>query len=249
MRIKQVFTLIELLVVIAIIAILASMLLPALQQAKAKALQASCQSNLKQLMLGMIQYQSDYDGRYPRWHWGNDRNLGVDGPNNWFKAIYPYVGDEKVYLCPARTDTTWSGYYGQHITGDGTANPSNVKPSYGMNESLLQGEYPESVRDVQLKHPTESLILGDCRRVLGGWAPNGFLWRYIGSDNSYSDGTLGCSCGSGIGNKSLISSAAIHNGGSNIGFADGHVKWFQWNAIRPSNTGPIRYSRGAQLYQ
>src|SRR5688572_21323462 len=62
---RQGFTLIELLVVIAIIAILAAILFPVFAQARGKARQTSCLSNLKQLGLAFEQYKQDYDGVYP----------------------------------------------------------------------------------------------------------------------------------------------------------------------------------------
>src|SRR5262245_61739534 len=101
------FTLIELLVVIAIIAILAAILFPVFARARENARRASCQSNLKQIALGMHQYTQDYDERFPGNHVGD--GSGCPGGNGldcspptagWGAVIQPYIKSWQILQCP-----------------------------------------------------------------------------------------------------------------------------------------------------
>ena len=95
-RNRSAFTLIELLVVIAIIAILAAILFPVFARARENAKRTSCQSNLKQIGLGIIQYQSDYDGYYPPSQTGAGSTLA-----SWPTLMFPYIKSEQVFVCPS----------------------------------------------------------------------------------------------------------------------------------------------------
>ena len=99
-RARKAFTLIELLVVIAIIAILAAILFPVFSRARENARRSSCQSNLKQIGLGIMQYAQDYDETLlPGYQTGGTAAGNSFGP--WHALIQPYVKSYQILRCPS----------------------------------------------------------------------------------------------------------------------------------------------------
>ncbi len=95
MRTHRAFTLVELLVVIAIIGVLVSMLLPAVQAARAAARRTQCSNNMRQIGLGIHQFADVHKGRFPGlWH-------EADKSESWIFTLAPYMENvDKVRLCP-----------------------------------------------------------------------------------------------------------------------------------------------------
>ncbi|MGV3619073.1 MAG: prepilin-type N-terminal cleavage/methylation domain-containing protein [Fimbriimonas sp.] len=206
------FTLIELLVVIGIIAILAAILFPVFAQAKAAAKKSACISNVKQLSLGMVMYVGDYDDVYmPRLAGTN--TVGVD---HWVDLIQPYVKNKQIMRCadyvkPANRPEalSWWGY---------AANSHVVIPAGDGSFSATQ--FIDSAA---------TAVIGDAS--IGDFYARPQRRTRIAWANSADTSPYNLPCESTKTRHGAGSGTKMNEGGSTIGYGDGHAKYQTASAI------------------
>jgi prepilin-type N-terminal cleavage/methylation domain-containing protein len=228
MKNRRGFTLIELLVVIAIIAILAAILFPVFAQAREKARQTSCLSNLKQIGLAFKMYVQDFDERWPQCDPlpngtccsdGQTLQTGRDfGYPGWISnGLIPYTKNQALYICP-----DVQGYYtfadpwsnGGTATTGGSQTFSysfNYKSDYGAKEAAFQMPATALIMADSGTQwwdcPYENTGCGWRSRDWKGHLGNGFC---CGDPNQYTE---------------------WHTGKNNGIFEDGHAKSFGWSQL------------------
>ena len=266
------FTLIELLVVIAILAILAAILFPVFARARENARRSSCQSNLKQLGLAILQYTQDYDekvpcGNYPETgdpnaptYW-RAYNLG----RGWAGQILPYVKNVQIFKCPSELDR-----------------PSQVTPagqmyiSYRYNTNLVYTTATDLSQVVGLSQfdaTSQTVLLYDLSGVPGVLdqseitSPTGTSRLVSPSESptfanctNASTSTLAWPAGANVSPSFTYTNGDLrHLEGGNYLAMDGHVKWFKpdsvshgllsWSTTAPNRTNQQCYYGGfAHLY-
>ena len=212
---KRGFTLIELLVVIAIIAILAAILFPVFARAREKARQASCQSNLKQIILAAKMYGSDYDERVdPMWTWGSGAGGQPVGRLWWTTLLQPYMKNEQALVCPS-----YSGelFHKGTLTGAPEAGCFRARTGIGKNwfrndgSGTDAGYWNDWIKEGSVLWPAEFVEYGDSDCVVMG--PHD-----LGQVQNFQAGV------------SWPAGYFRHNEGMNAAFFDGHVKWLKPSA-------------------
>ena len=201
---KRSFTLIELLVVIAIIAILASLLLPALKDAQAKALTTTCASQLRQIHTGFMMYGDDNSEMYLYYS-----ALQMATPSAG-QLLYDYIGrNNAVLLCPKNPDRAffvgrvpWDmSYLWNYTFTTNWTTPALSRLQPGMGGQLKNMDCPQ---EYFLLTEKSSLSWG------GAAAPGETTFPGCGPS------------------RCIIS----HRTGMNVLYAGGTVEWLDWNDIR-----------------
>jgi prepilin-type N-terminal cleavage/methylation domain-containing protein/prepilin-type processing-associated H-X9-DG protein len=238
------FTLIELLVVIAIIAILAAILFPVFAQAREKARQSSCQSNMKQMGLAFMGYIQDYDEKFPPvagvvtapaptgmtiGHWGPsvDRDASTTSPTQVPGLIDSYIKNRGIFRCPSTAGSTILSY----MYNDLAATKSQAAFA-GVADTVLTCEFgaTTTARDNnQSGAAVQGLVAGHAQAGAFGTTETANTWAVPLITRTAAPGGMDPVLGAVV--AAIKDGVARHSEGSNFLLADGHVKWFKLDGV------------------
>jgi len=254
------FTLVELLVVIGIIALLISILMPALQRARQQANQVKCAANLRQQGQAMAMYVNQWRAYPGHAAQSNGVTFAV-----WPTRLRAYLNNNQgVFFCPSQD----SGFEWQSKLGGGVGYATNVDSRYGYNS----GEVLLDVFKIPFSYgyndwgcsPFQPAASREAERGLGGdlWNPNTpelKLGRVKKAAEmiAISDNTVDGNWDFNIDPMNpLEAPGKIHNKGCNVLFCDGHVQWYSQQDVvvydvktnQPLPTNSDRFKNTARMW-
>jgi prepilin-type N-terminal cleavage/methylation domain-containing protein/prepilin-type processing-associated H-X9-DG protein len=242
------FTLIELLVVIAVIAILAAILFPVFAQARAKARQASCLSNLAQLGRAGMMYVQDWDEEFPVLHGGF--------AGDPVTAMQPYIKNWAVFFCPERS--TIRDICLDVATGKGPSRCMGYGYNWGSGCQLCKGGTLRTKQDGLVRELSKGTKeYGGVMLAEVATPANTFFY---GDTNDEPRLTLWRDVMPGVRDPAKPETDMVgypyepprHSGGNNFVFVDGHAKWLRFPGGSFEDGGPwvvpdmAMYSRTGQ---
>jgi prepilin-type N-terminal cleavage/methylation domain-containing protein/prepilin-type processing-associated H-X9-DG protein len=235
------FTLIELLVVIAIIGILASILFPVFARARENARRSSCQSNLKQIGLGIMQYTQDYDEQMPV-----SAVPDFVQPRYALERTAPYIKSDQIFQCASDASTSGSSTRFEMLNGSRTGRiPCSYYPvHYEVGAGPVGGGYwgvfgdRGSISLAEISAPAETIALAERRGANdpGGASSDG----HVTADGATPTG--------GDNVNARLNTTIRHFDGADYLFVDGHVKWFKRSREPGESVGANATINGVHYY-
>jgi prepilin-type processing-associated H-X9-DG protein len=199
-----------LLVVIAIIGILASLLMPALSQAKQKANRVKCLNHMRQLGLALAMYAGDHDGQFPP--------RRRPATNAWVGTLRPYYVDARVLKCP---NDSWLSTRSYIINGWNDF--FKAKLSADDYKKYTNWSWPQGMRETDIPSPSETITFGEKR--------TGSYHVHMDFDQGKGGNDV-----EEIEQARHKSGSGKTAGGSNFTFADGSVRFLKYGqSVNPVN--------------
>ncbi len=201
------FTLIELLVVVAIISILAAILFPVFGGVRERARTTSCLSNMKQIGTAVMQYAQDYDQRLPF--------TADSGRLTWTVSVQPYLQNTQIFRCKSDISDNW-------------ADPATPRLSSYFTSNWFAGQSAYT-HLATINSAASVIYLSESAK--NSTSDHFHPYKWVVHDPEKTAAPISGTYFDTAADQPVELNLAVHQGGFNNLYADGHAKWGQWSQL------------------